>query len=186
MKLYLFLLSQIIFFLPNNLYALDSSEINGFFPKIEINSPGELLRDGTTKIWSSKFQYHKPVVFIHMAGRFSAFLNIRYLFDTLDKLEKRRFHLIIVINGQDVTFNAYRLAQKELAKLKRLHPYNTYIFDNSGKARTDLSLKSNNTALYVLDEINRVKFFKQGPLSSSDISTIAQFINKRPFENTDN
>ena len=87
----------------------------------------------------------------------------------------REFELYNIINVDDVTFGATGFALSALKRNKKKHPDSPMIAD-MGKGRAHWGLKKKSSAIFVLDEKSRVRFFRDGGLDEGDVERIIELL----------
>ncbi len=89
------------------------------------------------------------------------------------------YKTITILNLDDALWGTTGLGISRLEKSQREVPYAFYIADEKGAARTAWNLQPKGSAVAVLDRDGTVLFFKEGKLSSEEISRAVGLIKDR-------
>ncbi|WP_420429163.1 YtfJ family protein [Algiphilus sp.] len=162
--------------------AQQRPEVGQPLPAITIDDEGEAtIVDDTLRFttWCSDALKGGWTLLQYLAARPSADRLNRWALDDItapDKAEAlRAFQLYNIININDVTFGATRFALRAIKSNKKKHPDAPMIADR-GKGQSFWGLQEGSSAIFLLDEDNRVVFFREGALDRADVDRILDLL----------
>ncbi|WP_373078255.1 YtfJ family protein [Zhongshania sp.] len=162
-------------------YAL---EIGGTLADVSIPTKGELVLNKSKidyKAWSTEtIRRGSPALIFHLAARMSSDNIIAPL---RSRLEERNFtpgsfQSISVVNINDAMWGTSGMVSGEMEKNKRAHPEATMVADDASRGLKAWQLKESSVAVILLDANGKIRYLKEGKLSSKDIDTIMSLLDK--------
>ena len=150
-------------------------------PSIEISAKGEaVLQNGHINYtaWSIKRTAGKIRTILHMAGRSTAKEINMDLVDALReaKFPHNRYNTTTVVNLKDSIFGTGPIVNMTLEANKKKFPWASFVLDTKGEIQKAWNLDKESSAVVVIDDFDKVLFFKDGKLTSNEVKSVVTLI----------
>jgi len=143
-------------------------------PPLAIERLGEIRLEGDEARyapWRSDALDRRIQVLQYLAARHAARALNKPFTDRLERsgIPLNRYHVTTIVNLDDALFGTRGLVVSELEKNKRRYHLSTIVADEAGDGREAWRLTKGSSAIIILDETGRVRFFRDGALSAAEI-----------------
>ena len=152
-------------------------------PVLEIDDKGEMCLvndDVTFEAWKTTSLKGKFRLIQHLAGKAEAkTINQALLDEVKDSgYPRERFQTTTIINLNDAVFGTGTIVEAIAVNGKKRFPWTSVILDRQGSFSSALSLAKGSSAIILIDEDAKIRFFKDGPLSESEIRDVLSIISE--------
>ncbi len=156
-------------------------ELNQPLPAVEVTQRGETILTGekiTYQSWSSTSLTGKVRVVQHLAGRSSAKKINEALIDQLKaaKFNEEKYQTTTILNTHDAVWGTTAVVMSKAEKNKKLYPWSSIVVDDKGTVRSTWKLQEKSSAVAVLNQSGEVLFFKDGALTSEEVTRVIDLI----------
>ncbi len=160
--------------------VLAAPETGKPLPVASIADKGELFIVGDDieyRPWSTDQLKGRWTLLQYMAARPRASEVNRHVVDAVAARQGEGvdIRMLNIINVKDVTFGATGFAMRELKKNKFKYPDTTLIADMDN-ARQLWGLKTKGSTIFLLDDSNTVRYFKDGILDDAELNALLSMI----------
>lgn len=150
---------------------------------VAIADRGELiLREGefSYQNWNSGELAGKVRVVQYIAGRTSAKKKNSLLITAVKEAQfpEDRFQPTTIVNTDDAIPGSGFFVRGKIEKNKRNYPWAQFVIDSDGIGRKTWQLPEESSTILVLDREGRVRWAKDGSLSSSEVSDVIGLVQK--------
>jgi YtfJ family uncharacterized protein len=150
---------------------------------VAIADRGELiLREGefSYQNWNSGELAGKVRVVQYIAGRTSAKKKNSLLITAVKEAQfpEDRFQPTTIVNTDDAIPGSGFFVRGKIEKNKRNYPWAQFVIDSDGIGRKTWQLPEESSTILVLDRQGRVRWAKDGSLSSSEVSDVIGLVQK--------
>lgn len=150
---------------------------------VAIADRGELnLREGefSYQNWNSGELAGKVRVVQYIAGRTSAKKKNSLLITAVKEAQfpEDRFQPTTIVNTDDAIPGSGFFVRGKIEKNKRNYPWAQFVVDSDGIGRKTWQLPEESSTILVLDRQGRVRWAKDGSLSSSEVSDVIGLVQK--------
>jgi len=147
--------------------------LNQRVPATGVAIQGELIwqqQHVTERPWNSARLNGKVRVLLHMAGRISAKDQNAALIDALSKANfpHDRYQTTTIVDTDDAIPGSAVFVRASLKSAKKASPWSQFIIDGHGVVRQAWQLKAGGSAVMVLDSEGRVRFAREGALTTEE------------------
>jgi YtfJ family uncharacterized protein len=158
--------------------ALESGQT---LPPVRVEELGELTLDNEKigfQVWDSHALAGKLHVVQYLAARLSAKSLNQPFTDQLQaaKLPLESYHVTTIVNLDDAMFGTRGFVLSELESNKRRFFLSSIVADADGLGLRAWGLKEKSSAIIIVGADGRVKFFRDGALSATEIATALQLL----------
>lgn len=146
------------------------------------NSAGELLLDEDESFyyddWTSTQLTGKARVVFHIAGRTSAREENEALIRAIVAagLPQNQYQTSVIVNLNDIISGSGFFVRLQARTTKARFPRSSVVLDDEGIVREAWSLQTKSSAVIVLDQAGIVQFFKEGPLTATEIKDVVTIV----------
>lgn len=150
---------------------------------VAIADRGELiLREGefSYQNWNSGELAGKVRVVQYIAGRTSAKKKNSLLITAVKEAQfpEDRFQPTTIVNTDDAIPGSGFFVRGKIEKNKRNYPWAQFVIDSDGIGRKTWQLPEESSTILVLDRQGRVRWAKDGSLSSTEVSDVIGLVQK--------
>lgn len=150
---------------------------------VAIADRGELiLREGefSYQNWNSGELAGKVRVVQYIAGRTSAKKKNSLLITAVKEAQfpEDRFQPTTIVNTDDAIPGSGFFVRGKIEKNKRNYPWAQFVVDSEGIGRKTWQLPEESSTILVLDRQGRVRWAKDGSLSSTEVSDVIGLVQK--------
>lgn len=150
-------------------------------PAVAVSQKGEVLLDGgkTTFVdWNTDSLKGKVRVVHHVAGRSAAKEINEALIQALKAADfpKETYQTTTIVNVKDAVFGTGTIVSMMVESGKKEFPWSCVVVDGQGTVQKAWGLKSESSAVAMLDAKGKVLFFKEGALAKQEIDQVLTLI----------
>jgi len=175
-------------------------------PEIQVKSDGLLVPDYEIKDnkmvfkkdgdihfteWNSTSCSGRVKCIYHLAARNGIdeinkpFIDALIKANLPEKLPDSPYKTITILNLDDALWGTSSIAKSRFKKSQKKFSFAYYVADEDGVAQKEWGLKKNNSAVIILDQNDKVLFFKEGKLTPKEINKAVTLI-KDSLKNNSN
>ena len=156
-------------------------EMDKSLPDVNITDKGQMVIEGDKfnyQAWSSKALISKVFLIQHIAGRTSAKELNAGLIKAIKqaKFPKAEYQTVNIINLDDAIWGTGSFVESKTQDSKKTFPWSSFILDENSTAKKRWQLADNSSAIIVLDQHQKVVFFKDGQLDDNEVSQVIKTI----------
>lgn len=128
--------------------------------------------------WNSAMLTGKVRVLLHIAGRLSAKEMNEAVAEAIAAAHfpPARYQTTTIVNTDDAIPGSAIFVRSSLESSKKASPQSEFIIDSEGAAKRAWVLKDASSALVVLDKQGKVRFAKEGALTSDEINQVISLL----------
>lgn len=176
-KQLLALLCSSVLFSPLSL--AHSLKLDQMLPQTAVSEAGEITlkgQDAAYQQWHSSALSGKVRIVHHLAGRSSAKEKNQAVIDAIKAahFNQQQYQTTTIINADDAIVGTGMFVKSSAEKGKKENPHSQVVLDDNSTVKKAWGLKEKESAIIVLDKSGKVKFVKEGKLSSDEITQVIQ------------
>ena len=170
-KQLLVLLCSSVLFSP--LSMAHSLKLDQMLPQTSVSEAGE---DAAYQQWHSSTLSGKVRIVHHLAGRSAAKEKNQAVIDAIKAahFNQQQYQTTTIINADDAIVGTGMFVKSSAEKGKKENPHSQVVLDDNSTVKKAWGLKEKESAIIVLDKSGKVKFVKEGKLSSDEITQVIQ------------
>ncbi len=159
--------------------------LNAPLPSVSIPasaSSGELQLDTkghfNYSAWHQDMLLNKVRVVFHIAGRTQAKVINNELLDALKAAQfpQDKYQTTTLINVDDAIIGTSSFVRRQAKKSKTQFPWSSIVLDSNGSIQKSWVLMPKSSAVLLLNPLGQVLFFKDGQLTSQEVSWVVEKI----------
>ena len=176
-KQLLALLCSSVLFSP--LSMAHSLKLDQMLPQTSVSEAGEITlkgQDAAYQKWHSSALGGKVRIVHHLAGRSAAKEKNQAVIDAIKAahFNQQQYQTTTIINADDAIVGTGMFVKSSAEKGKKENPHSQVVLDDNSTVKKAWGLKEKESAIIVLDKSGKVKFVKEGKLSSDEITQVIQ------------
>lgn len=146
-------------------------------PQVSVSDEGEIVLKGKEvayQPWKSITLNGKVRIVHHLAGRSAAKEKNQAVIDAIKAahFNPTQYQTTTIINADDAIVGTGLFVKSSAENGKKENPHSQVVLDDKSSAKNEWGLKGKESAVIVLDKSGKVKFVKEGKLSSEEIQTV--------------
>lgn len=152
-------------------------------PAVGITDKGELVwqqDEFSYQNWNSAKLPGRVRVIQHIAGRSASKEKNAALIEAIKaaKFPHDRYQTTTVVNTDDAIPGTGMFVRSSIESNKKHYPWSQFIVDSDGVAKRAWQLQDKGSAIVVLDKQGKVRFAKDGALTSEEIRQVVKLVNQ--------
>ncbi len=151
-------------------------------PAVKVLEYGEIVLAGKSvkfQPWTSSALVGKVRIVHHLAGRTAAKEKNQAVVDAIKNAHFNpiKYQTTTIINADDAIVGTGLFVKNSAEKGKTENPHSQVVLDDKSAVKQAWGLNAKESAIIVLDKTGKVKFVKEGKLSSADIQEVIALVN---------
>ena len=154
-----------------------SLKLDQMLPQTSVSEAGEITlkgQDAAYQQWHSSALSGKVRIVHHLAGRSAAKEKNQAVIDAIKAahFNPTQYQTTTIINADDAIVGTGLFVKSSAENGKKENPHSQVVLDDKSSVKNEWGLKGKESAVIVLDKSGKVKFVKEGKLSSEEIQTV--------------
>ena len=146
-------------------------------PQVSVSDEGEIVLKGKEvafQPWKSTTLNGKVRIVHHLAGRSATKEKNQAVIDAIKAahFNPTQYQTTTIINADDAIVGTGLFVKSSAENGKKENPHSQVVLDDKSSVKNEWGLKGKESAVIVLDKSGKVKFVKEGKLSSEEIQTV--------------